>query len=98
LPELLAFNERILRSFQVPLQQIDFRRACGVTAYQIQSTGGSLPVILLPKDVLRELPVAYDWEQCLRRRCEECALAAKTNSLIGEIWKGEDAQTEEERA
>jgi hypothetical protein len=86
LPELLAFNERVLRSFEIPLRQIDLGgRAALLPINPVDRRQG--PVILMPKDVLRELPVAYDWDSVIDAAAKNALLRAKTNSLIGELWK-----------
>jgi hypothetical protein len=86
LPDLLRFNERILRSLDIPTRQI----ALGVHTARLPinpTDRRQSPVILLPKDVLRELPVAYDWDSVCDAAAKNALLRAKTNSLIGAIWK-----------
>ena len=86
LPDLLAFNERVLRGFGVPLQQIDLGgRAASLPINPVDRQQS--PVILLPKDVLRELPVAYDWDSVCEAAAKSALLRTKTNALIGAIWK-----------
>jgi len=42
---------------------------------------------LLPQDILRELPIANDWEEVCDVAAENDILRKKVSELIGEIWK-----------
>ncbi|MBW9173384.1 hypothetical protein [Clostridium estertheticum] len=44
-------------------------------------------ILLLPKDILHELPIAKDWEDIDRVCCEIEAIRNDVNSILGEEWK-----------
>ena len=85
LDPLFAFNERILREL-------------GITgeAFEIAGTTGHLlrnpfekkhaPIILVPKDILRNLPIAYDWDGVVDAASKNQALRERVNEHIGHIW------------
>ena len=86
LSEILKFNERVLKSLAVPT--IEFQLG-SITALLPRNPTDSIgsPIILLPKDILRELPVAHDWDGVCDAAKKNAVLRAKTNALIGAIWK-----------
>ena len=72
--------------------------ACGVTKYKVQRDGRTLfippnpyrrkePVLLVPKDILRDLPIADDWSD-ISYVCEtNAALRKKLSALVGHDWQ-----------
>ena len=44
------------------------------------------PIILVPKDVLRKLPIASDWDGIADAAAQNQALRDQVNQHIGEIW------------
>ena len=47
----------------------------------------SMPIILVPKDILRSLPFASDWSEVEDVISENASIRARVNELIGEIWR-----------
>lgn len=45
------------------------------------------PVLLLPKDILHELPIANDWEDIDRVCAENNLIRSEINDVIGDGWK-----------
>jgi hypothetical protein len=86
LADLLAFNTRVLKSLGVPTKSFQFG-ARSVQLPENPTTSRSTPIILLPKDVLRELPLAQDWDSVCEAARKNALLRATTNRLIGAIWK-----------
>lgn len=52
----------------------------------VKDRGQPLPVILTPQDVLRELPIASDWNDVDRVKSHNDALRRRVNEAIGAIW------------
>jgi hypothetical protein len=86
LPDLLKFNERVLRELGISAREVQLGAVSATLAVNPTDPRGS-PVILLPKDVLRELPIAHDWDGVCEAARKNALLRAKTNALIGAIWK-----------
>jgi hypothetical protein len=45
------------------------------------------PLLLVPLDILRDLPVASDWSDISRAAAENEAIRNRVNKLIGDIWQ-----------
>ncbi len=45
------------------------------------------PIILLPQDILRDLPIAESWDEIDRVCAHNAALRHRINALIGDTWK-----------
>jgi hypothetical protein len=46
------------------------------------------PIILVPKDILRPLPIAYDWSSVACAAAHNSRLRERVNKHIGELWEG----------
>ena len=81
---LLEFTQRICAELRIPTKSF---LLIG-TNYQLPACPATKRhLILLPKDVLRDLPVAFCWEDIDTVCAYNEALRARLNSLIGENWK-----------
>ncbi|MGC8742223.1 MAG: hypothetical protein ACP5UB_12340 [Candidatus Sumerlaeaceae bacterium] len=81
LSALSAFNARVLTDLKLTGESFQF--GCFlVNPYEEKRT----PIILVPTDVLRDLPVAHDWDSVAdaARRNEE--LREKVNQYVASIW------------
>jgi hypothetical protein len=85
-PDLISFNERVLAALKVPTERFTVR-GIAVNLPRNPTEASPTPVILVPLDVLRDLPVANDWEEVCHAAAENSVLRDKVNKLIGEIWK-----------
>ncbi|MGN6222451.1 hypothetical protein [Pseudoxanthomonas sp.] len=56
----------------------------------------SEPILLVPKDVVRDLPVASDWNSVGSAARETEDLRERVNAHIGEIWKAKTRKDKEE--
>jgi hypothetical protein len=45
------------------------------------------PLLLVPLDILRDLPVASDWSDISRAASQNAAIRNRVNKLIGDIWQ-----------
>lgn len=90
--DLIAYTQAICREVGVPTQQIEFKLTNGDTfagdlpANPYDPDGG--PVILVPQDVLRDLPVASDWESVGDAVSKNATLRASVNEHVAGIWAG----------
>ena len=55
------------------------------------------PVILLPQDILRHLPVASSWSEVSEAASFSHALRSRVNKMIGEIWRAKTKKEQRER-
>ncbi len=97
---LIAFNERVLKQlglkgevFQLAGVQGEFLR----NPLQAKRT----PIVLLPSDILRKLPVVTDWSGVSTAAHENVQLRQRVNKEIGRVWEAKvrkDKQRIKERA
>jgi hypothetical protein len=84
LPDLLAYSERIAKKFKI--QTAPFRYGEKQFLLPIDPSKTS-PVILTPKELLRDLLVSNDWSDIEKVRAQNEQLRSRTNELIGKSWK-----------
>jgi hypothetical protein len=90
LADLLKFNERILAGLPVPVEQVTLKLRSG-KSFEAKLPinpfvkGGS-PVLLVPVDILRDLPVAKDWSDVADAASKNEELRNRVNASIAELW------------
>ncbi len=85
LKDLLSFNKRIIA--QLNLTPLEFNINGLVTQLlpnPLEATYS--PVILVPRDILRDLPIARDWDEVGNVAYKNRILRDKVNLQVGEIW------------
>ncbi len=91
LPALLSFNERVLKSLGVPTKRVPLTLKNGncyeadlpLNPFETRQT----PVILVPADILRNLPIVTDWSDVADAAAKNAALRQKVNRQIADIWR-----------
>lgn len=86
LPNLLEFNKRVLGQVKVKVQPFEI----GGLRYSLPKnpfTRQLTPVILVPLDILRNLPVASDRSEIDDVVSRNRQLRNRVNQYIGEIWQ-----------
>jgi hypothetical protein len=92
---LVAFNERILREVGITSEEFEVRGTPGHflrNPFQDQRT----PIILVPKDILRALPIAKDWDGVADAASKNEALRKRVNEHIGHIWASKTKRDKQE--
>jgi hypothetical protein len=88
LRDLEKFNARICASLKVKTEL--FTLPNGARARFPRNplvSGKPAPVILVPIDILRDLPIATSWGDVGYAAAKNSALRRRVNTLIGEIWE-----------
>lgn len=85
--DLLAFNTRVLSKLTVPTKHFTVAGQSARLAANPKQAG--TPVVLVPRDVLRKLPVACCWSDVSAAAGSNAALRHRVNSEIGELWKAQ---------
>ena len=86
LPNLLEFNKRVLSQVKVETQPFEIRgQRCSLPRNPF--TSQTTPVILVPLDILRNLPVASDRSEIDDVVSKNRQLRNRVNQYIGEIWQ-----------
>jgi hypothetical protein len=91
LPGLLAFNKRVLCELGVATETFNLILRSGAT-YRAQLPVNPLerrrqPILLVPADILRDLPIAHDWSEIADVASKNAALRYQVNRDIGNIWR-----------
>jgi len=81
---LLAFTDRIVRELNLPARTIE--RGDRRFVIPVVPRTGEV-VLLVPRDVLRHLPVAESWSEIDTIAVNNDALRERVNRMIGETWK-----------
>jgi hypothetical protein len=91
LGDLLHFNSRVLAELGVPGKQMRLRLRNGKTFDAVLPLNPYLkdggPVILVPTDVLRDLPVATDWSDVADAASKNADLRQRVNNQIARLWE-----------
>jgi hypothetical protein len=88
--DLLSFSDRVLAGLPVPRQPMTLRLRNGrvfeatlpVNPYVKRVT----PVILVPADILRQLPIAKDWSGVADAAAKNADLRRRVNDQIAKLW------------
>jgi len=84
LPDLLDFSERVAHNLSIQSRKVSF----GGSSFDLpvdQIT--RRPVILVPMEILRHLPVAYDWGDIDYVCAHNAQLRRRVNRLVGDTWR-----------
>ncbi len=82
---LAAFNHRILKELGLTGERFDIN---GIDARLMANPfqNRRTPIILVPRDILRKLPIARDWDEVADAAHKIDAIRKRINTHIGEIW------------
>lgn len=87
LPDLLSFNERIITELNLTPSEHQIRGK----KYLLLDNPCSAkkdPLLLVPTDIVRDLPIAADWSDISRVVSENETLRNRVNDHVGDIWAG----------
>lgn len=84
LPDLLAYSERIAKSLQIQTTPFSYGDKQFLLPVDPSKTS---PVVLTPKELLRDLLVSNDWSDIEKVRAQNEQLRSRVNELIGRSWK-----------
>lgn len=91
LGDLLRLNERILPEIGVPTQEMTLRLKNGQSfsaRLAVNPYIGKVdPVILVPSDILRDLPIATDWSDVADAASKNSELRNRVNFEIARMWR-----------
>lgn len=84
--DLIELNHRILKPTSIPLKNFEIN---GIHARLPQNPleTKSSPIILVPIDILRELPIALDWSDVGDAAWKNQVIRNAVNLHIGKIWE-----------
>lgn len=84
LPDLLRYSERVARSLNLQNREVKL----GDQPFYIPAIpSNQKPVILLPCEILNDLPIAHGWDDISRVCAHNSALRSRVNQIIGSEFK-----------
>lgn len=83
LPDLVEFSRRINATLKLPTRSF---KISGDDTELIANPFSANPLLLVPSDIVRDLPIATDWSDISRVVRENEELRDKVNGQIGDIW------------
>lgn len=100
LRDLLAFNSRVLTKLGVPLrrQELVLKNGSSFDAHLPVNPciAKPTPIVLVPTDLLRALPVATDWDEVGDIAARNEVYRRSANEQLGDIWKRKSLEAKEE--
>jgi len=83
LPDLISFSERVNQTLKIPTKQFKV----GANNYNlVVNPYSEQPLIFVPNDIVRDLPIASDWSDISRVVRENEDLRERVNGHVGDIW------------
>jgi hypothetical protein len=83
LSDLISFSERVNQTLKIPTKQFKV----GTNNYDlVVNPYSDQPLIFVPNDIVRDLPIASDWSDISRVVRENEELRERVNDHVGEIW------------
>ncbi len=97
---LLNFNARILSGLTVPLEELENSGSKNGKSYEAMLprnpyAKGNVPVILVPSDVLRDLPIATSWEDVSAAASKSAEIRGRVNDQIAHLWRSKTLRDKE---
>ncbi|GBR36998.1 hypothetical protein AA101099_0547 [Neoasaia chiangmaiensis NBRC 101099] len=82
--DLAAITEAFCRANGVPLFETNIGTNHKLPRFET-SSGRAVPIVLVPEDIVRELPIANDWSDIERAAMENARIRDRVNQLLGGI-------------
>lgn len=89
--DIIAFNQRVYKELSVATKSYSITLKSGAAfsasfAQNPTANGHDVPIILVPLDILRDLPVAIDWRGVQAVSEENKAFRDSLNSSVSSLW------------
>lgn len=95
LPALAKFNDLILKKLSLKGEVFDIN-GCDYIFMRNPYEATPTPIILLPTDILRDLPIAADWDDVASAAYQNERLREQINKHVSEIWAAKTKRDKEE--
>ena len=91
LKDLLRFNERVLVALDIPLKATTLQRRTSQPLNAVLPSNPFIPeggpVLFVPTDILRALPITTDWSDIADAASRNEALRMSVNEDIAQLWE-----------
>lgn len=85
-PALVKFNEQACARLEFKTVGFEIEGQTVRLARNPFETAARIPVLLVPMDILRELPIAHDWSDVADAASKNEQIRTEVNKRIGDIW------------
>lgn len=82
--DLAAITEEFCQANGVPLFSFDVCASHKLPRF-VGTNGRAVPIVIVPMDIVRELPIANDWSDIERAAMENARIRARVNQFLGGI-------------
>lgn len=101
LGEIIAFNNRIIKQFNLPTIHFDIslrngKRHSAELVRNPTFASEDVPIILLPQDILRALPIATDWREVQHVAAQNEEFRSSLNGSIADLWSKRTLESKEQ--
>lgn len=90
--DILRYSSNIFESLGVETTRLI---SGDQTYHSVRNPHNNVPVLLVPKVILRDLPIAFEWSDIDRVCSHNSELRDKVNNIIGDTWKQATSQKKE---
>lgn len=85
-PALYKFNNDAMATLGVATEKFQFDGIDYELSRNPFEKPKRLPVLLVPKDILRQLPIAHDWSDIADAANKNAEMRQRVNQIIGNLW------------
>ncbi|WP_265822838.1 hypothetical protein [Geovibrio ferrireducens] len=85
LKDLCTFNTRVIKQLKLPSEKFEIDGKI-IKLLSNPYSKSKEPLLLVPNDIVRDLPIATDWSEVIDAASRNQALRDKVNSNIAGIW------------
>jgi hypothetical protein len=82
--DLASITEEFCTAHKIPVVGFDPAGSNKLPMF-IDTRGHEMPIVLVPRDIVRDLPIANDWSDIERAAMENARIRERVNSLLGSI-------------
>lgn len=84
---LVAFNARVINQMGLTGEEFVNRKGPGVFVANPYELGRRTPIILVPTDIVRDLPIANDWDDVVAAIKHNDELRDEVNRHVAQLWE-----------
>jgi hypothetical protein len=81
---LSVITEEFCLAHNIPLRRCDVGQGHNLPIF-IKSNARQVPIVLVPRDIVRELPIANDWSDIEKAALENARIRDRVNDLLGNV-------------
>lgn len=84
--DLISFTQRVCIALKIPMREFEVRKGLKAQLPENPTQERNTPVLLVPKDILRELPVALSYDEIWDAAQQNIEIRQRFNAQLGKVW------------